>query len=387
MPSTGLGLARGLRRRARAVVQTRAMLAHPEAAAGYYPELPRKSRTRILTDLYIFALRYGEPDLLYLPTGHDTADPAQAARYLPNPKFRRLRQQLNQEAGWPTGFDAEIVSEDKAIADWILTALSLPHPPTAGYVANGSYYDQAGAAQPMAELTDLLPDEWDGVCKPLGGMCGRGIYALQRRGDTLLFDGEPLAPVALADRLRGPHLLQDRVPQHEAYGALHPTSVNTLRLVTERSTGEARLLSAALRVGCGGKLVDNWAAGGLIIRVDPAAGTLDRYGFRKPGHGGRSETHPDTGIRFEGYELPFALEAIELVLGGQRRLHCFGSIGWDVAVTPDGPLVLEFNRDWDGGIPMVLEPDFAVLLRSLAGRRTARAVHRRGSGPSGRLDR
>lgn len=343
------------------------MLAHPAAAAGYYSELPRKSRARILVDLYGFALRYGELDLLYLPSGRDTTDPAQTARYLPNPEFRRLRRRLNHRASWPTGFDAQIVSEDKAIADWILTALGLPHPQTDGCLSGGGYYDRAGAAHPIEELTNLLPAKWDGLCKPLGGMCGAGIYSLKLCGDTLLLDGEPLAPVALAERLRGPQLLQGRVQQHVAYAALHATSVNTLRLVTEQATGEARLLSAALRVGCGGKLVDNWAAGGLIIRVDPASGTLGRHGFRKPGYGGRYDRHPDSGIGFEGYELPFAREAIELVLRGQRRLHCFGSIGWDIAVTPDGPLVLEFNHDWDGGIPMVLEPDFATTLRTLAG--------------------
>ena len=33
------------------------------------------------------------------------------------------------------------------------------------------------------------------------------------------------------------------------------------------------------------------------------------------------------------------------------------SIGWDVAISPDGPIIIEGN-DWEGRIPMVLEPDF-----------------------------
>jgi hypothetical protein len=139
---------------------------------------------------------------------------------------------------------------------------------------------------------------------------------------------------------------------------LNGSSVNTVRLVTFCSNGKATLFCAALRVGTAGAHVDNWAAGGLIVGVDAQRGELVGDGFFKPGYGGRTPIHPDSGIRFAGFKIPFFREALQTVTRLHEYLSDIHSIGWDVAIGPTGPTIIEGNDDWEGGIPMVLEKNF-----------------------------
>lgn len=40
-------------------------------------------------------------------------------------------------------------------------------------------------------------------------------------------------------------------------------------------------------------------------------------------------------------------------------------MGWDVAFTDTGSMIIEANDDWDSVIPMTLEPDFKARFDSL----------------------
>jgi hypothetical protein len=64
--------------------------------------------------------------------------------------------------------------------------------------------------------------------------------------------------------------------------------------------------------------------------------------------GTRYQGHPDTGVRFEGHAVPFYEEAVALC----RRFL----IGWDVAITPRGPLILEPNL-FPGLRPDLIRPE------------------------------
>lgn len=56
------------------------------------------------------------------------------------------------------------------------------------------------------------------------------------------------------------------------------------------------------------------------------------------------EAHPDTGFRFENFKIPYFKEACELVKNATKHIPN-GYIGWDVAITPLGPTIVEGNED------------------------------------------
>jgi hypothetical protein len=68
------------------------------------------------------------------------------------------------------------------------------------------------------------------------------------------------------------------------------------------------------------------------------------------------ECHPDTGLPIVGIMLPFWRESIELV----RRAHQsafarFAFLGWDIALTNEGPILLETNSGWGALFHQVLD--------------------------------
>lgn len=92
--------------------------------------------------------------------------------------------------------------------------------------------------------------------------------------------------------------------------------------------------------------VDNWAAGGLAIGIQNN-GYLKKYGFYKPGYGTKTEKHPDSKIEFEKYKVPMLNEAYELSIKAHKFFYNVGAIGWDIAITEDGPVFVEGNDNFE----------------------------------------
>jgi hypothetical protein len=123
---------------------------------------------------------------------------------------------------------------------------------------------------------------------------------------------------------------------------LYPYSLNTFRVVTIKAQANRWCLAAAyLRVGAGGNVVDNIAAGGILVRVDADGRTSAAH------RQGRSITHhPDTGAELVGVRLAGYGAACELALAASSKLGFVGTIGWDIAATERGPMIVEANLWW-----------------------------------------
>ncbi len=129
--------------------------------------------------------------------------------------------------------------------------------------------------------------------------------------------------------------------------ALYPRSVNTVRIDTLIDGNTVHSSAATLRLGTGGAHVDNLSRGGLTVPIDLATGRLAGPGRRMPCFATRFyPRHPDTGVRFEEVPLPHWQQLRGLVERGARALAPLGMLGWDVALTVDGPVLLEANANW-----------------------------------------
>ena len=191
------------------------------------------------------------------------------------------------------------------------------------------------------DLRETSPAEFEAFCsehprivaKPISGTCGRGIEFFD------LSDG-PIED--LYDRLmQGEQfLVEELIVQHPQISRLYPQSVNTLRLVTIRNHDEVHVVFSSMRLG-NGKQVDNLNSGGMAVIVDET-GHICTPAADKDGKA--YDAHPMTGVPFIGFEVPLFAESIALVKQAALRMPELGYIGWDVAVTESGPLLLEANH-------------------------------------------
>ena len=301
-------------------------LTDPRLSRSYYPSEPHKSKLRILAELAWSRLRDGEVNKYYYAYGQDCKTPHRDT--IGYQKFRRIRDRANRAGP----YDYVCVLRDKFLSALFLATFGIPTPRTYA-VFEG---DRVIWKNPDLETLDIV-----GFCKPLTGTCGVGARPFNPKNAEL--DGR--------------YLFQERLQQHPDMAALHPASVNTVRLITFHDN-DVELFSAAQRIGAHNMQVDNWAAGGLVTRINPQTGQLEGDAYFRPGHGTRTPTHSDTGIAFHGYRIPYFYEAVTLVKQAHRHIPDIYSVGWDVAITPKGPVIIEGNDDWEGGIPMVLEKDF-----------------------------
>ena len=143
-------------------------------------------------------------------------------------------------------------------------------------------------------------------------------------------------------------IVQLYIQQHEFLNELNPHTVNTLRIVTFLdSYNEPKIIGSVLRLGREVNEADSWDLGGICVSVDPSSGLLGK-GVFKGKHGGHwVSQHPDTGSAFEGGTLPCWGDVVELCKQGAKLCHGVRAIGWDIALTPKGPIVVEANVDWD----------------------------------------
>ena len=111
------------------------------------------------------------------------------------------------------------------------------------------------------------------------------------------------------------YLFQEAVRQHEGMSVLYPRSLNTLRVLIGKPEGAAATpLSVTVRMGSGGRPVDNAHAGGIFVGIDLESGRLKRYGHQLYFFGGgRFERRANTGVEFDGYPVPLYEDVIDVV--------------------------------------------------------------------------
>ncbi len=146
--------------------------------------------------------------------------------------------------------------------------------------------------------------------------------------------------------INGNFVFTEVLKQHELINQIHSKSINTIRMVTLiTSQGSTEIISAFMRFGVGNSIVDNASSGGFFVGINIDTGTLKREGHYLPEYGGKQIfEHPNSGFRFDGFKIPFFKEASEMVFNAVEIIPD-RLIGWDVAITPDGPIIIESNAE------------------------------------------
>lgn len=236
--------------------------------------------------------------------------------WMTHPKSIRLNNTLN-------GADSDVLLGDKArfysdFADMI----------------GRSWIDAAVASD--TEVAAFLGRHPRVLVKPARGEGGRGITTFSAHE----IDDVPAWRSQLVADNRT--LIEELLPQHERMSELYAGSVNTLRLITyRRPDGSFHLIAAVLRIGNGG-VVDNFAGGGMFTMLDDN-GVARWAGVDK--NSNVFAVHPVTGVAIAGFEVPQFAEALAMVEEASARLPTVPYVGWDVAITPGGPALIEANHN------------------------------------------
>lgn len=204
---------------------------------------------------------------------------------------------------------------------------------------NGALTD--GSGNPLSSIDEALallskgPE--DLFIKPIDGVVGEGTSVLNKSD----IDGEFL-------RTRKNILIQPRLQNHPELEKIFSKALNTVRIDTLIDGDDVVISGACLKVGTGTAIVDNWDKGAIAIGINLEDGTLASEGITKASHGRQMfQAHPDTKVRFEGIVIPFWAEILDIARRAAKAVRPHVTLGWDIAVTPTGPVILEANENWD----------------------------------------
>lgn len=181
--------------------------------------------------------------------------------------------------------------------------------------------------------------------KACSGSRGAGISLLRRENTD--------AAAFRAEYGGKDYLLEAPIVQHPALAAVNPGSVNTVRFIAARHGDHVCPVGAGLRTGGGGEVVDNFHHGGTAYPLDLETGIVTARGIDLDGH--PILRHPVTGHIMPGFQVPHWDAVLDMIRRAAVLVPHIGYVGWDVAVTEDGPELIEGNINYPGNTIIQLD--------------------------------
>jgi len=260
---------------------------------------------------------------------------------------------------------SRVLANDKLVSYSVLQQQGLPMPePLATYTASGR---TVGRERPLRTLDEVRAYLHEAVypfyVKPISAGYGRGVLGVSDRdgAELCLMDGKRLAIDELLASFRfapfGGMLFQRPLRAHPSIQALTGTAaVSCVRFICFVTPSGTQVHTAFWKVATGKNMLDNFSHGdygNLLAAVDLHSGRIERA-IRQLGPGGEVQRHPDTQTEVVGFQLPDWEAAKALVLRASVHFPGLRLQNWDVALCPEGPVLVEINTESELAVPQAI---------------------------------
>lgn len=175
--------------------------------------------------------------------------------------------------------------------------------------------------------------------KPVTGSGGNGIYVAKSYEEC---------------KVRSPHVIELPILQHEYANNIYSGSINTIRVMTIKDSKDIFIAGAFHRFGTNDSgCVDNISKGGIGANIDLNDGIMTAA-IPNPIFKQNIvyKAHPNSGSQIEGIKVPYWDEVQCLAIKLTKMFPGLFYVGWDIAVTPNGPVVIEGNAEIANPHPM-----------------------------------
>jgi hypothetical protein len=247
-----------------------------------------------------------------------------------------------------------LLSTNKIITDQLFGNLKIPKPETLYYLINGDLYSSV-----MKKISkDMIEGEFAGQSaeklffKPVDGSGGKGITVFHKTDSDryktkqgLFFDRKFLASLGR----QGDYIIEAGLRQDKEVSAIFSGAINTFRIFTENKNGNTRAVCAMLRIGRNLAEVDNAFSGGICTNINIASGEPGYFAVNYDCE--KFQEHPNTRFVFRNFKNSRWQEIVNFATESAEKIPFFTYLGWDIALTPEGPIAIEFN--WNSALDIV----------------------------------
>lgn len=188
------------------------------------------------------------------------------------------------------------------------------------------------------------------IVKPLSNNSGKGIINFLINNNI----SEVFESIQNHIAEYGNVIVENFIVQHPHMCKIGGGCVNTIRTVTILENDNVDIIYACVRIGKD-EVVDNFGAGGFVTHLDEETGIIITNGYDKSGN--KYEYDPTTGQKLIGFQVPCWEEARAMVIKAAKKLPNIGCLGWDIAISEEGPLLIEANHDLKLNLIEYTHPD------------------------------
>lgn len=237
----------------------------------------------------------------------------------------------------------QLMTKDKFIAQSCLNAFNIKCIPLIGLI----YDEKFVTRDKILKISDLVSIS-EFVLKCLSKESSEGFYLCKVIDNYCISVNNTLYQLENFKQLisRRIFVVQPVIKSHSAIRKFNDTALNTTRIVTIRNGPEIIYLGGFQSLATGREYTDNWSKGAVYVGFDHENNILTEKGFFHPllRKSFVTEIHPDSGIQFAGYCIPFLNEAVKLCIYAHHIFYNHFLLGWDIAITDEGPIIVEVNE-------------------------------------------
>lgn len=244
------------------------------------------------------------------------------------------------------------LARNKYLAHLCLEKAGIPMPKLLGYYNPYQTHANEDFAKQLLKLQEEKKIPF--VIKATESSHGEGVYVVE----SVTSDNDIYLNLINGKRItlskvlthKDELIVESLIKQTKQFNSFNKTSVNTVRFMTTLyPSGEAKVIATFIKIGRNGAYVDNAGAGGNIdANVDVETGEINKVitfsGFRNTC---KTECHPDSGMKLEGTIIENWETIKAKVISYQKAFPFVKAVGWDIAITDEGPIVIEVNDSWD----------------------------------------
>jgi hypothetical protein len=247
-------------------------------------------------------------------------------------------------------------ADDKALFYTIMRGMGLPVPETK------AAYERGGRAMAWPVLPDETalrrfladPAHYPMFAKPIDGMYSIGaldLVAVEAEG-VRLGDGTRVGMDALVRYVcelgKAGYLFQRRLRPHPLLAERFGGTIGAVRLLVLVGPDGPAIESAVVKIPRAANVADNfWRPGNMLGALDAGEGRVLRVMSGRGEDTQEHASHPDTGAPLGDLRLPDWARTREVALRAAAAFPAIRTQSWDVALTDDGPALLEFNFGGD----------------------------------------
>jgi len=207
----------------------------------------------------------------------------------------------------------------------------------------GHYFDSENNIIDVTNVYSLLLNIQDDlIIKPSDNDNGIGIAKLKYNNNQLYLDNN-LATICDLEKIYGFNfIVQKVIKQHPVMAAPHPSSVNTLRLITLRWKNEIKFLLGFARFGANNDIKDHTHSGGVALGFSDSGEFMD---YTIDANCFVHTHHPTTNYDFTNKaQIPNFEKIKKYIIGLHKKILHHDYVSWDIAVGIDGePIFIEAN--------------------------------------------